>query len=362
MANMTINNAVITGCSVVIGEHSSHIDDQPEYYNNDKAFLQRLKKSIGIDTRHVAASETTASDLCHAAAARLLAAKDVPASSIEAIISVTQTPDYSMPGNAHVLHHSLGLSATTPALDVGLACSGYVYGLWLAAMMVSSGLGRVLLVAGDTMSKAVNKKDRTTAPLFGDAGSATLVERSENASPMYFALRANGSGLKNMYIPAGAYRAPSDEATRAEVRDEKGCVRSQEDFFMDGFGTFEFTMTEQPGLLREILAFSQKDIDTVDFFIFHQANRYIVQTITKKAGIPPEKAPSDVFTRFGNQSSASIPAVLCDLSKTLAGKKTSVVLQGFGQGLSWGACQTELDGILCLPPAVYVADEAKGAR
>lgn len=362
MANVTINNAAITGCSVVMGERVLRIDDQPEHYDNDPVFLQRLKKSIGIYERHVAASGTTTSDLCRDAAQRLLAAMDVPASSVEAIISVTQTPDYSMPGNAHVLHHSLGLSRAALALDVGLACSGYVYGLWLAAMTAASGLRRVLLVAGDTMSKAANSKDRTTAPLFGDAGSATLIERVESASPMYFALRADGSGLKNMYVPAGAYRTPSTDATREETRDEKGCVRSQEDFFMDGFGTFEFTMTEQPVLLRDILAFSQKNIDAVDFFIFHQANRYIVQTITKKAGIPPEKAPADVFTRFGNQSSASIPAVLCDLSETLQGKKTSVVLQGFGQGLSWGACQTELDGVLCLPPAVRAPDAAKGAH
>lgn len=345
-----------------MGEQFSRIDDSPEHYNNDAAFLRRLKKSIGIDSRYIAAPGTTTSDLCHNAATKLLAAMRVPAASIGALISVTQTPDYSMPGNAHVLHHSLGLSQAAPALDVGLACSGYVYGVWLAAMMAASGISRVLLVAGDTMSKAVNKKDRTTAPLFGDAGSATLVERVENAPPMYFALRADGAGLKNMYIPAGACRMPSDEATRAEVCDEKGCMRSQEDFFMDGFGTFAFTMAEQPRLLRDILALSHKDAGAVDFFIFHQANSYIVQTITKKAGIPPEKAPSDIFTRYGNQSSASIPAVLCSLAERLAGKKCSVVLQGFGQGLSWGACQTELENVMCLPPAVYAADTAEGAR
>lgn len=345
-----------------MGEHSSRIDDHPEYYNNDIAFLQRLKKSIGIDSRYVAAPETTAGDLCHAAAMRLLAAMAIPASSIEAIISVTQTPDYPMPGNAHVLHQSLRLPTTAPALDVNLACSGYVYGLWLAAMMASSGLKRVLLVAGDTMSKAVNSKDRTTAPLFGDAGSATLVEHSQNAPPMYFSLRADGTGLKNMYVPAGAYRVPSNEDTRVEVSDEKGCMRSQEDFFMDGFATFEFTMTEQPGLLQEILTFSGKSAENVDFFIFHQANSYIVQTIRKNAGISPEKAPSDIFTRFGNQSSSSIPAVLCDLSERLKDRKISVVLQGYGQGLSWGACQTELASITCLPPATYVTDTTEGAR
>jgi 3-oxoacyl-[acyl-carrier-protein] synthase-3 len=270
---------------------------------------------------------------------------------VNAVISVTQTPDYRMPGNAHVLHRRLGLPKKAPALDVGMGCSGYVYGLWLAAMTAASGGCRVLLAAGDTLSKAVNAADRTLAPLCGDAGSATVIEFSPSAGEMRFILRADGSGLEKMHIPAGGFRTPSTAETRTAVLHEDGCMRSQEDVHMDGFGIFDFTVTEQPALLADILSFAGKSVEDIDYFILHQANRYIVETIAEAAGIPSEKIPADLFSRFGNQNAASIPGVLCGaLGEKLAGKKIQTVMQGFGVGLSWGACQLELDCILCPRP------------
>lgn len=350
---MAFNCARIMGCSLVTGEEERYIDNEPYYYNHDPSLLQRLKKTIGIDRRHTALPSTTTADLCRHAALRLLDALKIDASSIEAVISVTQTPDYAMPGNAHLLHRQLALPSSSLALDVTLGCSGYVYGLWLSAMMIKGGLRRVLLVAGDTLSKAVNAKDRTLAPLFGDAGSATIIELSDDVSDMYFALHSDGSGVEKMYIPAGAYRSPSTEKTRQENFIEEGCARSQEDLFMDGFGIFEFTMSEQPRLLREILAYSGASSDAIDYFIFHQANRYIVDTIVRAASIPREKAPA-IFNRYGNQNSASIPGVLCAaLADDIAGKRMEAVLQGYGAGLSWGACKTELKNLICLKPIPY---------
>lgn len=354
MAQTVIHNARIAGCSLVTGEIAQKIDDVPEYYNNDPALLTRLKNTIGFGTRRFAAQGTTTADLCRQAAAMLLEQMQVDPLSVDAIISVTQTPDHIMPGNAHVLHASLGFGEATAAVDVELGCSGYVYGLWLSAMMVSAGLNRVLLVAGDSLSKLANPHDRTLAPLFGDAGSATLIERDENAAPMFFILRSEGRGLEKMFVEAGAARHGSTADTRQEITHGDGCVRSRENLFMDGFAIFEFTMGKQPALLRDILAFANTDIPDTDFFILHQANRYIVETITKKTKIPPEKAPSTGFGLFGNQNSASIPGVLCGiLGDTLKGGGFKTVLQGFGAGLSWGACHTVLNKVQCLAPVIY---------
>ncbi len=354
MAQFVIKNIRLAGCAVVTGEQTLRLDDFPEYYNNDPALLARMKKTIGFGQRQVAAPATTTCDLCSAAAKRLMRALNIEPQQLDAVISVTQTPDYYMPGNAHALHAALGLPKDAVALDVELGCSGYVYGLWLSGMMLASGLRRVLLVAGDTLSKAAGPRDRSVAPLFGDAGSATIVELNPEAANTYFVLRSDGTGLKKMYIPAGGYRAPSNPQTQKAVPDAEGNLRSPEDIYMDGFGIFEFTMSEQPELLRQVLEFSGKDVADIDYFVLHQANRYIVETITRKAKIPPEKAPSDCFTRFGNQNSASIPGVLCgSLAPALAGRKALAVLQGFGVGLSWGACQLELDDIVCLEPIAY---------
>lgn len=355
MADYTIRGMQIAGCSLVLGEIQHCIDDEPEYWGNDPEHLNRLKTIAGLDTRYVASAATTTSDLCEQAAKRLLSALNVPLDAVSVIVSVTQTPDYRMPGNAFVLHGRLGLLPQTAALDVCMGCSGYIHGLWLTGMMLSAaGGGNALLVAGDTLTKLVNSKDYKSAPLFGDAGSATLVRFSPGADPACFSLYAKGDGLSSMYTPAGGFRMPATAETRHEITDKDGNTRSLENMHMDGFGIFTFTMTEQPALLQHIMEYAKVSAQDIDYFVMHQANRYIVETITKKSGIPPQKVPSSVFSRFGNQNSASIPGVLCGELAEIARKSSlQVILQGFGTGLSWGACQIRLDKPLFMPPEIY---------
>lgn len=358
MARSLLPHVRMAGCSLITGEIERRIDDEPEYFNHDPALLARLKKSTGLDRRWVALPETTTADLCLAAAKTLLRKLDADPASIDAVVSVTQTPDYPMPGNAHVLHAALALPKSAAAVDVQFGCSGYVYGLWLAAMMLNAGLKRVLLLAGDTLSKAANPRDRTLAPLFGDAGSATLLEYAENAPPMHFILRSDGTGLEKMYVPAGAYRRPSTPASRTAVEITEGCLRAPENLLMDGFAIFDFTLSEQPGLFRDILAFAGKTAADIDCFILHQANSYIVETIRKSAGIGPEKAPSHIFSLYGNQNAASIPGVLCGaLADRLTESGAEAVLQGYGIGLSWAACQTRLQNLVCCPSAPRTGGE-----
>jgi len=354
MTKSIIKNAKIKGISIVVGENKKCIDDEPSYYNGDKTQLERLKKTIGFGTRYWTNNETTTCDLCEQASKNLLKKLAIPVRSIDAIISATQTPDYYMPGNAHVLHKKLGLSKDTIALDLELGCSGFMYGLWLSFMMLNSGLKRILLVTGDTLSKVANKKDRTEAPLFGDAGSACIIDFDQDAKESYFILKSDGNGVDSMYQPAGAYRTQSSEETRVEKADKDGNIRTDENIYMNGFDIFNFTLTEQPKLLNEILEFSNKTKDEIDYFVLHQANVYIVETIIKKAKIEMEKAPSNVFSKYGNQNSASIPGAICEaLSDCFANTKKQVVLQGFGIGLSWGACKLEFDNVVCLKPDVY---------
>lgn len=351
---LTVSQAALAGCAVTLGEDERRIEDEPEYWAHDKKQLERLQQLIGLDTRYTAREGTTTCDLCESASRSLLNAMGMKAADIGALVSVTQTPDYRMPGNAHVLHARLGLSMESPALDMELGCSGFVFGLWNAAMLASSGNRPVILVAGDTLSRQANKSDPGTRPLFGDAGAAALIMPGDEKDMMRFILRSDGSRLQNMYIPAGGARLPSSPETRLERTFEDDGIRSDDDLYMDGFAVFAFTMTEQPRLLRDILAFAGKDIAEVDYFILHQANRYIVETITKKAGIPSEKAPSGIFSRFGNQNSASIPGVLCgELAGVLKNSSFETVLQGYGTGMSWGACQLRLDNMTCLPPVPY---------
>lgn len=354
MSKSIIHNMKITGIAVVVGENKKEFALEPDYYNNDEKQLTKLKKMIGFDTRYWTNPETTTADLCQSAAEKILKNLDINIDTIDVIISVTQTPDYYMPGNAHVIHRNLCFNKNTVAVDLEFGCSGYIYGLWTAGLMINSGFKRILLLTGDTLSKVANNKDRTEAPLFGDAGSATIIEYDENVEDTYFILKSDGNGVNSMLQPAGAYRVPSSVETRREVADKDGNIRSQENIYMNGFEIFNFTLTEQPTLLNEILEYSNNKKEDIDYFILHQANVYIVETILKKLNIPLEKAPSKVFAKYGNQNSASIPSAICsELSENFINKKKKILLQGFGIGLSWGACITDLKDTFIIKPMIY---------
>ncbi len=340
MAKSSFNHVQIGGVVTCVPPLEKCIDDELELFGGNAKQIARLKKTIGLDRRRVVESGTTAADLSETAAKRLLEQAGLTPDAVDALIFVTQTPDYAQPCNAAVLHGRLDLPKSCAALDVNLGCSGYVYGLWLAHMMVSSGgCERVLLLAGDTISRIVNPKDRAVAPLFGDGGSATLVQRSECASAAWFSLETDGKGFDKLIVPAGGQRAPSSTETQVEVTDEAGNIRCQENLFMDGAEIFNFSIVEEPKAVRELVEYAGLDMDAVDYFVFHQANRYILTNIAKRLKIDLAKVPMQTVERYGNQSSASIPSAMCgELHDTLrSADSTRVLLSGFGVGLSWAS-------------------------
>lgn len=340
MANCTLDQVQIRGIVSCAPLREKCIDDEIDLFGGSEQQIARLKKTIGLDRRRIVNAGTTAADLCETAARRLLESMDLPSGSVDALICVTQTPDYSQPCNAAVLHGRLGLSKSCAALDVNLGCSGYVYGLWLAYMMVQSGgCHQVLLVAGDTISRLVNPRDRSLAPLFGDGGSATLIQKSERPECAWFSLGTDGRGFDKLIVPAGGQRMPCSTETGVEIKDADGNLRSPENLFMDGAEIFNFSITEEPNAVRELIDFAGLDIAAIDYFVFHQANRYILKNIAKRLKIDPAKVPMKTVERFGNQSSASIPFALCgELQDVLcAAEPSQLLLSGFGVGLSWAS-------------------------
>lgn len=260
-------------------------------------------KMTGVLERRIAGPDQTTETLCLAAARRLLVGLDWAPSSIEALVYVTQTPSMAVPAAAYDLHSALGLPAHCPAIEVNWSCAGYVYGLWLAMKL---GLGRVLLLVGDTSSRIVDPEDRATAPLFGDAGSATAIQADE--AIVRFVLGSDGQ--KN---------EPLSQAPGELLR-------------MDGASVFGFTLRVVPGLVDDVLAAGRPD-----FLLFHQANRYMLGQLAKKTGLQEhftaEQIPSNI-DRFGNCSSASIPLLLCDRLGMRA-RGARLALFGYGAGWAW---------------------------
>lgn len=348
MANSQFKKARITGVVTCVPKTERLLDDELELFGGNAKQLARLKKTIGLDRRRVVDPDTTSLDLCEAATRRLLKETGAVIESIDALIFVTQTPDHPQPCNAALLHGRLELQASVAALDVNLGCSGYVYGLWLAHMMIESGgCQRVLLLAGDTISRVVNPRDRATAPLFGDGGSATLVEKDEQAPRSFFCLNTDGRGAKHLIVPAGGQRCPTSPATVEEFEDEGGNIRSGENLFMDGAEIFNFSITEEPKAVKDLVDYAGVSLESVDYFVFHQANRYILSNIAKRLKLDVDKVPMRTVECFGNQSSASIPSAICgELSEPLSvAKSRKILLSGFGVGLSWASCLVEFNGL-----------------
>jgi 3-oxoacyl-[acyl-carrier-protein] synthase-3 len=266
------------------------------------------------------------------AAERLLRSLKWDPASVDALVMVTQTPDYIMPSTSCVLHHRLGLSDHCAAFDMSQGCSGYPYGIWLASMMVQGGgVRRVLLLHGETPSRYTDKADRSVALLFGDAGSATALEASGNGADWHFALHSDGSAYDCMIIESGGFR------DRFGKDPKKHCVA------MNGAAVFNFTIKRVPALIDETLTAAGITADDVDYFIFHQSNQYIIKHLCAKKSLPAEKVPL-IMKEFGNTGGVSIPLTLTegDLVRP-KDRPLRLLLLGYGVGLSWGSALVELD-------------------
>jgi len=317
----------------------------------ERAALERIAQTIGLRERRVAVAGITALDLGADAATRLLAEMGLDASSIDAVIFVTQTPDHAQPNNASLLHGRLGLSKSAPAFELSMGCSGWVHGLQQAALLCAhGGAARVLLCAGDTLSRLTNPGDRSTDPLFGDAGSATIVEKTGRAAPWHFVLGADGSGAQAIVVRQGGARQPAGPLT--ERTDADGNRMHDGNLVMNGADVFSFTLREVPGTIQSVMRHAGYAPEAIDALVLHQANRFILSTLAKKVGIAEAKTPMAAFEKYGNQSSASIPCALIDgLADRLEAGPLKIVGCGFGVGLSWGAFAGEL-GPLTVAPVV----------
>lgn len=298
---------------------------------------ERLVRNIGIQTRRICPEWQCFSDLALVATEKLLEELQWQREDIDALIVVTQSPDYLIPATAIILQDRLGLPHSTIAFDVNLGCSGYPFGLHLLGSMIAAGgVKKGLLLVGD---RCANVKD----PLFSDAGTATALEFDANASPMHFDLNSDGSGHKAIMLPAGGHREPFGVQHLIPKRDEHGVLHWPADLILDGPAVLSFSTQRVPPAVQRVLEYAKVEKDAVDYFIFHQANRMINETIRKKLGLPPEKVPSTLHD-LGNTSGASLPVTItARLHEALATGRHKLLLSGFGIGLSWGSAVVDME-------------------
>ena len=310
-------------------------------YNKDLGYLipeeeiEKTINNIGIEQRRIAAPDVMASDLCFKAAQQLMADNDIEPDSIDVLLFMSQTPDYRIPATSCLLQHRLGLSRDTMCFDISLGCSGYLFALSAAFAYASmDGVRRVLLLDGETFSKIVNRRDKVDWPLYGDAGTATLVEKGDFGDST-FILNTDGSGENALKIHSGM-RNPITPESCIEREQEDGNIRSDLEVYMDGMDVFNFAISKVPKSVKQLLKETDRTIEDVDYLVFHQANRFMMDFFVKKLKISPDRVPYCIH-KYGNTSSASVPLTISsELSGCLNGEKT-LLMSGFGAGLSWGS-------------------------
>jgi len=307
-----------------------------QYFPADQ--VKEVVDKVGVFERRFADEKTCSSDLCFVAAEKLLADNQIDRSAIDVLIFVSQTPDYRMPATSILLQERLKLPQTTLAFDMNLGCSAFLYGLsTVYALMQQQGLRKALLLDGETRSKVYSPKDRRTAFIFGDAGSATLIERSERFGKSYFSLNSDGSREDLIKIDAGGYRNPSSvETLKEKVVDEYGNIRSEEQGYMKGGDVFNFVIREIPSDIQRILAYSGTDKVQLDYIIFHQANTFINNYLTKKLKLDTTKIPSTI-EKYGNTSSVSVPLTIVSELKDKLNGDNAILLSAFGVGMTWAS-------------------------
>lgn len=334
MAYLEYKNVGISGLAAAV---PGNIIDNYKYTTYfDTESVKDVVDKIGIKERRIADKDTCASDLCFAAAEKLLTDMNIDRTEIDLLIFVSQTPDYKMPATSIILQHRLNLSNSAIAFDINMGCSGFIYGLsTVYSYMQQHGFRKALLLDGETRSKVYSPKDRNTAFLFGDAGVAALIEKDEKYEESIFSLNSDGSRADLIMIHAGGYRNPSSiETLKEKVIDEHGNIRSDEQAYMNGPDVFNFLIREVPKDVKNTLEYAETDKESIDYFVFHQANDYINSYLAKKLKLDKDKIPMSI-EKFGNTSSVSIPLTIATELQDKLDEKRKVLLCGFGVGLSW---------------------------
>lgn len=337
MPTSTLHNVRFAGMATCVPKRvvSNLTDCRPQI----RSERERLVRNIGIETRRMAPEWQCFSDLAFDATQALLERLQWAREEVDALIVVTQSPDYLIPATAIILQDRLGLSHATVAFDVNLGCSAYPFGInLLGSMIAAGGVKKGLLLVGD---RSANLND----PIFSDAGTATALEFCADAPPMHFDLNSDGSGYRAIILPVGGQREPVGVQHLLPYRDdENDHWRHATDLQLDGPAVLSFSTQRVPPAVEKLLDYAQVSKDEVDYFVFHQANRMINETIRKKLGLPAEKVPS-TLRDFGNTSGASLPVTMtARINKELESGPKRVLLSGFGIGLSWGTCLVDIDG------------------
>jgi 3-oxoacyl-[acyl-carrier-protein] synthase-3 len=344
----TFHDKCISGVLSVLPRHEIAFEKEMENYNFSTAKSMKLKLAMGYNKHRIVDENTNISDMCVFGINYLICEGLLKKEDISALILITQSPEHFMPPTSNIIHGKLELAADVLCMDINQGCAGFILGLIQSYMLLDQeSIKKVIMMNADVLSRKVSKHDRNSYPLVGDAACITIIEHSQMPTVINAVVNMNGKGAYVLQIPAGGFKIPCGPETAQMHEDSNGNFRSLEHLVMKGDEVFNFVQTEVPPMIEELLSISKKTPEEIDYYLFHQPNRFMLNKLADKIGVPREKMPVNIVENFGNSSGASIPTnISYNLGSDILTNKYAVCFAGFGVGLTWAAIQQQLGNLI----------------
>ena len=345
--DFVFKNKRISGILTVLPKKAVKFEDEMANYSFSPAKCMKLKLAMGYNEHRIAEPGQCSSDFCKFGLQYLFDNELLCRDDIDALLFVSQSGDYYMPPTSNLIHGHFGLKQDCLCMDINQGCAGFEVGLIQAFMLLEQpAINKVVLMNADVLSSKVSDQDRNSKPLIGDAAAITIVEKCEDGSPIYANVKMDGTGAMVLNIPAGGFRMPSTPETAVMEKDTAGNFRSKNNLVMQGDDVFNFVQREVPPMIEHLYEQSGVDRNEVDWYMFHQPNKFMLNKLADKLGVPREKMPANIVENFGNASGVTVPTCISyNLGDQLVNGKMKLCLAGFGVGLTWSSIMMEMGNL-----------------
>jgi len=337
--NFSFSGKRIAGVLTVLPANERSFTDDMKDFDFPEEKSLKLKKVMGYDKHRIVTDETCVSDLAVHGFRHLFDRGLVKPDELDALVLVTQSPDYFMPATSNVIQGRLNLKHDMLCMDISQGCAGFIVGLMQAFMMLDQpSINKVALVNADVLSRKVCRKDKNSFPLIGDAACITIVEKTDDRQPIHANLKMDGTHHEVLIIPAGGFRMPSTPETAAleDVGDNN--YRAKDNLTMNGTAVFNFVQVEVPPMIESLLQQAALTVEQVDYFMFHQPNKFMLHKLADRMRVSRDRMPSNIVENFGNASGATIPTnITFNLAQPLLNGTLKLCMAGFGVGLTWAS-------------------------
>ena len=346
--DFTFKNKRISGILTILPKKAVKFEEEMGNYSFSPAKCVKLKLAMGYNEHRIAERGQCSSDFCKYGLQYLFDNGMLAKEEIDALLFVSQSADYYMPPTSNIIHGHFGLKQDCLCMDINQGCAGFELGLIQAFMMLEQpSINKVVLLNADVLSSKVSDQDRNSKPLIGDAAAITIVEKCEADNTVFANIKMDGTGAMVLNIPAGGFRMPSTTNTAVMEQDAAGNFRSKDNLVMQGDEVFNFVQREVPPMIEHLFEQSGVDRNDVDWYMFHQPNKFMLHKLADKLGIPHDKMPANIVENFGNASGVTVPTCICyNLGDQLVKGKMRLCLAGFGVGLTWSSIMMEMGNLM----------------